>query len=401
MDARFPKAFTPLFQPARTKGFYGGRGAARSWSFAGALVLRAVERNDFRVLCGREYQSSIKDSVHAVLRDTIHRMDLGWRYHITDRSITSDLGGEFIFKGMHHNLEEIKSIEGVDVFWGEEAARFSKDSLEVIRPTIRKEASELWFSWNTGLVDDPIHKELITAKPYDSVIRKVTWKDNPYFPSVLEKERSYMESNDPEAYAHVWDGETLRISEAAIFRKRVKVHSFPTPERTIFYHGADWGFAQDPTCLIRCFITQEEDGPHLWVDQEAYGHEVELDETPALFNKIETAKKWAIKGDGSRPETIRFMQRRGFNITEAKKWPGSVEDGIKHLKAFRCIHIHERCIHMQDEAKFYSYKVDRVTKEILPVVVDAHNHCWDALRYALDNFIKQGDARAIWAALAG
>ena len=159
-----------------------------------------------------------------------------------------------------------------------------------------------------------------------------------------------------------------------------------------FYHGADWGFANDPTTLIRCFI----DGKRLYIDREAWGIGVEIDNTPALFDTIDTARKWPIKADCARPETISYMRRQGFKVSAAKKWAGSIEDGIEFLKTFEII-IHPRCQHTIDEFNHYSYKVDKQTGDILPQIVDANNHLCDSLRYSMDGLIKgkTGD----WSAL--
>lgn len=136
--------------------------------------------------------------------------------------------------------------------------------------------------------------------------------------------------------------------------------------------------------LVRCFILND----CLYVDQEAYGVGVELDETPQLFESIKTSRSFPIKADCARPETISFMRRRGFNISPAKKWQGSVEDGLAVLKSFRKIVIHPRCKHAADEFRLYSYKIDKNNGDILPIIEDKNNHIIDALRYSLDGYIK-------------
>jgi phage terminase large subunit len=168
-----------------------------------------------------------------------------------------------------------------------------------------------------------------------------------------------------------------------VFGGYFRVESFDTPANARFYHGADWGFSSDPTTLVRCFV----DGQNLYIDREAWGIGVEIDKTPALFDTIETSRKWPIKADCARPETISYMRRHGFNVTGAKKWQGSVEDGIEFLKTFDII-VHPRCQHMIDEFNRYSYKQDKLTGDILPIIVDADNHLCDSLRYAMDGLIK-------------
>lgn len=134
----------------------------------------------------------------------------------------------------------------------------------------------------------------------------------------------------------------------------------------------------------------------LWIDMEAFGHGVDMDELPQLMDSIPTARKWPIKADCERPETISYLRKQGFNITEAKKWQGCVEDGITHLRGFKMIHIHERCKRIAQEARLYSYKVDRISGDILPIIIDKHNHGWDATRYALDGYIKRRGGLGVW-----
>jgi len=348
-------------------------------------------------MCVREYQNSISDSVHRLLCDQIERLNLGLWFDVTQTSIRCPYNGtEFLFKGMRQNAMEVKSTEGITRCWYEEAQKASQESLDILIPTIRAPDSELWFSYNPMEEDDPVDKIFVKNTPPDCDIEHVTFRDNPYFPEVLRKEMEHLKATDPVAYEHVWEGGYLRIGEAVIFVKRVSVEDFPEPPYgTRFYYGADWGFANDPTALIRFWIDKEV----LYIDYEAFGHGVELDETAQLFDSVPEARKWPIKADCARPETISYVRRQGFNITAAEKWKGSVEDGIAHLKAYKKIVIHPRCVNMQREARLYSYKVDRVTKEILPIVVDANNHGWDAVRYGLDGVIQRRGGVHQWANL--
>ena len=379
-----PESFEDLFRPYRYKIYYGGRGSGKSWSLAQALILKALQ-GQYKILCAREFQSSISDSVHQLLQTQIGRLGLSVYFDIGKTTITSKTGSSFIFKGLRMNPQEIKSTEGVDLCWVEEAQSVSEESWRVLTPTIRKAGSEIWISFNPLNETDPTYQRFVVNPQPDSIIRKVNWDDNPHFPTVLNAERMHMLRTDPEAYNHVWGGEVLKISNAVIFKGKFEVRPFETPQDVRFYHGADWGFATDPTCLVRCFVQNRT----LYIDREAYGVGVDLDETPALFDAIETSRRWPIKADNARPETISYMKKRGFNIAAATKWQGSVEDGIAHLRSFDRIIIHERCKHTAEEFRLYSYKVDRQTGDVLPIVVDAHNHCIDSLRYALDGLIHR------------
>ena len=387
-----PAAYRHLFVTKRYKGLRGGRGAGRSWLAATALIAHARTSCE-RVLCTREYQTTIRESVHHLLRARIEGLGLAKEFDITDISIRHLRSkSEFIFKGLRYDPQGIKSLEGITKVWIEEARTVSRESLIILDPTLRN-SSEIWATWNPEDSEDAIEAFFADKDETDKVVVTTTWRDNPFFPEDLQKLRAHDEAlakatGDWDAYNWVWEGQFRKISEAAVFRRRVVVEAFETPPGARFFHGADWGFANDPTALIRCYMSGEPDGKHLWIDEEIFGFGVDIDETPALFGRIPTSRAWPIKADCSRPETINYIKRAGFNIVGADKWSGSVEDGIAYLKGFVCIHIHDRCKNMIEEAKLYSYKKDRLTDEVLPVLVDAHNHGWDAVRYALGDYIK-------------
>lgn len=391
MQIDFPAAYEELFRPHRYKVYYGGRGSGKSWNVARALLIRGMQEN-LTILCTREVQNSISDSVHRLLREQIDALNLNDFYRITQNSIYGANGTEFIFKGLKFNVREVKSTEGVNICWCEEAQAISEESWDVLIPTIRQENSEIWVTFNPLDATDPTYKRFIEHQPPEAYVRKVNYDENPFFPDVLRKEAEWTKQRDYEAYLHIWQGEVRRVSNSLIFANRFKVEEFETPKHPRFYHGADWGFAKDPSTLIRCFI----DGKKLYIDREAWGVGVEIDKLPELFDTIETAREWSIKADSARPETISYMRRQHFNIKAAKKWAGSIEDGIEFLKSFDIV-IHPRCVHTIDEFNHYSYKVDKMTNDILPVVVDSFNHCIDALRYSLDGMIKgkTGDWKAL------
>jgi phage terminase large subunit len=395
LKPEIPKPFECLRQPARTKVFYGGRGGAKSWSIARHLVIDAAKRR-LRVLCAREFQSSIADSVHRLLTDQIWALGLQRRYNITQTSITSKCGSQFLFKGLRKSIQEIKSTEGIDICWVEEAQSVTADSWDILIPTIRKEGSEIWISFNPGEEADPTYQRFVVKPPPGAVVRKIGFADNPWFPETLNKERLYLRSIDLDAYDHIWGGNPKTITDAVIFGKRSAVEAFETPADARFFFGADWGFANDPTTLIRSFIKDE----CLFIDQEVFGYGTEIDELPALFDKIPGSRDWPIKADASRPETISYMRRQGFSIGPADKWDGCVEDGITHLKGFKRIVIHERCKRTNEERRLYRYKVDAKTGDVLPVIVDRFNHSWDAIRYSLDGYIQRRGGAGVWARLA-
>jgi phage terminase large subunit len=313
-------------------------------------------------------------------------------FKVTENSIRCyHTGSEFLFAGLHYNVTEIKSMEGVDICWVEEAQAVSKESWEVLIPTIRKENSEIWITFNPQMEDDATYQRFVANPPKNAYVAKVNYIDNPFFPDTLQAEMEFCRDCNPDDYAHIWLGECVHHTEAQIFRGKFEVAGFdvPTAKRTRWFLGADWGFSQDPTAITASFIKDD----CLYIPYEAGGVNIELDEIPRILDSIPNnlAHKWPIKADSARPETISHIRGKGYNISPAKKWGGSVEDGIEHLKNFRKIYIHPRCKNTADEFRLYSYKIDKNNGDILPIIVDKHNHYIDSLRYALDGYIKHNE----------
>ncbi len=667
-----------LSEKKRYKIAYGGRGSAKSWTVARCLILNAL-KSKVRILCTRQLQTSIKDSVHKLLCDSINDLGSNEYFNITRDAITCINGSEFIFKGLQNQTNEIKSMEGINFCWCEEAQSISEDSWQILIPTIRKEDSEIWITFNPDREEDATYQRFVKNTPPDSTIALINYYDNPWFPDVLRKEMEYCKEVDYGKYEHVWLGKTVIDTDAQIYHGKFEMLDFETPENVTFYYGADWGFAClvgntsvqtdkgeipikdikigdkvltregykkvlfsqskgkkevyaldcgygysiiatgdhriytkdgwkrvdelneyeticvtklnlmgkfikgihkvntlitsitkqeknigyiteiygntitgkflkamiftilmamhltmnlktlcallkantqkfitkinsapspknlqqktgiqkkigqkeeknhfkqhkkdgeyaksveknipllmfiknivqqsaekgqtaeqakknifvkfaentflhhlttteklalksvhikrqlltekeevfditvengeffangllvhncDPTALIRCFIKDQ----CLYIDYESGGIGVEFEELPALFDAIPDVRKYEIRSDSARPETISYMTRQGFKTTACPKWKGSVEDGIEYIRSFRRIYVHPRCKHTYEEFKFYSYKQDKNTGDILPIVLDKDNHYLDALRYALNPYIQK------------
>lgn len=381
-----PKVFAPLWQRKRYKGAHGGRGSGKSHAFAEMLVTRAATAKGFRAACVREVQKSLKNSVKLLVEDKIKALGVSHLFEVLEAEIKTPGGGVIMFQGMqNHTADSIKSLEGFDVAWVEEAQSLSQRSLDLLRPTIRKPGSELWFSWNPGKPTDPVDVLLRGENPpQDSVVIQVNWSDNPHLPAELLADLEDDRRRDPDKFLHVWEGHYSLNSEARVFRNW-KVQEFDTPSDAVHRFGADWGFAVDPTVLVRCHV----DGRTLYVDHEVSEVGCEIDKTPALFDRIEGSRKWLIRADSARPETVSYMKRQGFRITPAIKGQGSIEDGVEFLRSFDIV-VHPRCKHVIEELTLYSYKVDDHTGEILPVLDDKNNHTIDALRYALEELRRTG-----------
>lgn len=387
---RIPTArvFEPLLYPSRYKGAYGGRGSGKSHHFA-EKVIQAALTSPKRIVCIREVQKSIKESVKRLLEDKIKALDVGSYFQVLDREIRATNGSLIIFQGMQdHTAESIKSLEGYDIAWVEEAQSLSTRSLRLLRPTIRKEGSELWFTWNPMSADDPIDAFLRGDNvPPDSKVVQANWSDNPWFPSELERERVFDLKYNSATYDHVWEGAYLVNTDAQVFVGKYRVDDFDVQDTWDGpYQGGDFGFSQDPTAAIRCYIA----GDVLFISHEAYRTKLELDDTATFINgKIPSFDRYVTRWDNARPESISYLKRHGLPRSEpVVKWKGSIEDGVQFLRSFREIVIHTRCSDLAREFRLYSYKTDSRTGDIMPVIVDAFNHGIDALRYALTPMMR-------------
>ena len=387
LNINTPRWFIPLLENARYKGAYGGRGSGKSHAFAEYIVERCVMgRTD--VVCLREVQRSLKQSVKKLIEDKIENMGVGTLFTVQhDRIKHNQNGSLIIFEGLaSHTAESIKSLEGFDIAWFEEAQSCSQRSLDLLRPTIRKPGSELLFTWNPSMPTDPIEILLRgNNPPPDAIVEEVNFVNNPWFPDVLREEMEYDKKRDPDKYAHIWLGDYVKNSETRVF-KNWSIEEFEAPADAVHRFGADWGFATDPTVLVRCHIV----GRKLYI-YEAYRVGCEIVDTPELFMSVPEAEKWPLTADNARPETISYMRKHGFpKIRAAVKGPKSVEDGIEWLKSFDIV-VHPRCKKTIDELTLYSYKEDPLTGNVLPLLVDKENHVIDALRYACEGARRAKD----------
>jgi phage terminase large subunit len=376
--------FEPLLAPARYKGAHGGRGSGKSNFFADLMIEENISAKLDNV-CLRETLKSLEFSVKKLLEHKIESMNAGAYFEVQDRRILTKRGGVIIFEGMqNHTAESIKSLEGFGRAWFEEAQAASQKSLDLLRPTIRKPNSEMWFSWNPDDEKDPIEKLLRgDSLPPGAVVVRANYSDNPWLPDVLRDELEYDQSRDSDKFSHVWLGEYRRNSEARIFKNWI-IEEFERPAGTIYRLGADWGYSVDPSTLIRCSL----EGNRLYVDYEAYMIGCEIVNLPDLFDRVPESRKWFIRADSARPETISYMAKNGYpKIQAAQKGKNSIEEGIAFLQSFDIV-VHPRCTHLVDELNTYSYKRDRLTEEILPEIEDKNNHIIDALRYACEGVRK-------------
>lgn len=222
LSAQFPEKLKPLFDPHRYKVLWGGRGGAKSWGVARALLIQGAAK-PLRVLCAREIQRTIADSVHRLLSDQIVALGLEGHYQILEAEIRGANGSSFTFAGLRQqDVGKIKSFEGVDVCWVEEAQTVTKKSWDVLIPTIRKPASEIWLTFNPELDTDDTYVRFVVNTPPDTALINIGWQDNPWFPDTLEKERLHLKRVDPEAYENVWEGRCRSSVEGAIYKREIQ-----------------------------------------------------------------------------------------------------------------------------------------------------------------------------------
>lgn len=394
-----PPKLVDVFAPERGAVQYrcahGGRGSGKSFSFAKVAAVWGYAE-PLRVLCTRDLQVSIKESFHAEIKAAIASEPwLAAHYDVGVDYLRGANGAEFLFRGLRHNTGGIKSLAKIDLTIVEEAEDVPEVSWLALEATVfRQPRSELWAVWNPRLDGSPVDLRFRKNPPANALVAEMNHWDNPFFPEGLETlRRREQERLDPATYAHVWEGAYLTNSDAQVLAGKVRVAEFrPGKDWDGPYHGLDYGFSQDPSAAVKLWVHDA----RLWVEYEAGKAGLEIDQTaPFLRAKIPGIENHIIRADSARPESTSYLKRNGLpRIVSVEKWPGSVEDGVAHLRSYAEIVIHPRCVETIREARLWSYKVDRLTGDVLPVLVDANNHYWDAARYALAPIIQRRDAGA-------
>lgn len=403
IDAPIPEKLMPLWDDWwRWFVAYGGRGAAKSRSVARVLLCKATQR-EARWLCAREFQKSVDESVKALLEHELERLRIRHLWVVRDTYLYCPrTNSEFIFEGLHLNVNGIKSLEGLDGAWVEEAEGVTHKSWEVLIPTVRKKGSQIIVTFNTGDEKDETYRRLVLNPPPRSVVVKVNYYHNPWFMETeLNDERLYLKRVDPDAYANVWLGLPRKRSASQVLNGKWRIGTdaeFTDIEQLIGnnpMYGADWGFAADPTTLVRCRLV----GARLYITHEIYRNKLENNDITMEFLKVPGAGTHVIRGDSARPETIAYLNRGQeetltrpavppLMVEGVEKGPGSVEEGVAFLRGLEEIIIHPRCVHAIEEARMWSYKVDKKTNDIQPELEDGNDHIWDGVRYALQPIIK-------------
>ena len=389
--AEFPIKLQCLFEPKRYKVLYGGRGGAKSWGIARALLILAA-KNPTRVLCAREFMTSMRDSVHKLLSDQIQALGLLGFYEITQNSIRGKNGSEFSFVGLKNNVANVKSYEGVDLCWVEEAQSVSRMSWDVLIPTIRKEKSEIWISFNPELETDETYQRFVINQQENSIVQKVNWSDNPWFPDTLREEKDALKLRDPQAYNVVWEGLCRQTVDGAVFAREMQVaeldgritrvlYDATKPVHAIFDLGwsdatAIWflQFVGMETRLIRYLEGNQQTMSEYLAKMQTFGY---IYDTLWLPHDAENK---TLAGNGRSIEEI--VRASGYKTRIIPKTP--IMDSINAARTiFRnCWFDRDNCHEGLQCLRHYRYDVDPETKQFSKTPVhDQYSHGADAFRY--------------------
>lgn len=390
LRAQTPRKLGFLFQPARYKVAYGGRGGAKSWNFARALLVLGRSR-PLRIVCAREIQESIQDSVHKLLSDQIVALGLEAFYAIQKTTILGANGSEFLFVGLRQqDVHKIKSLEGADIVWVEEAQAVSERSWSILTPTIRKPGSEIWVSFNPELDTDPTYLRFVVNPPEGAVVCQINWDDNPWFPAELERERQDLKRRDPASYENVWEGRCRRAVEGAVYAREIEdVHRegrlCRVPYDPILRVHTVWDLGWNDAMAI-AFVQRA--GSELRIIDYIEDSHKRLDEYVAMLNERKyiygrdyiphDGKAADIKSGKSSEEVLRNLGRRVVVMAR-----DDVEEGIKAARlAFpRCVFDQTKAARLVDHLKRYRRHVSSTTNEPGAPVHDEHSHGADVFRY--------------------
>jgi phage terminase large subunit len=391
VKAEFPKKLQFLFQPCRYKVLYGGRGGAKSWGVARALLIQAAA-TPLRVLCAREFQNSITESVHHLLQAQIEALGFESFYEIQNSTIKGANGSEFVFAGLRNNPTKIKSFEGVDRVWVEEAQTVSKSSWEVLIPTIRREGSEIWLTFNPELESDETYQRFVKNPPSDAVVVKINWQDNPWFhETTLPGEKDELKRKDPDAYLNIWEGNCRVTLDGAIYARELRqaqedgrIRSVPYDATKQVHTFFDLGWADNTSIwfaqnvnnelrLIDFYTNNQMPIQHYVSVLQGKGYVYGVDWLPHDARAKE-------QGTGRSIEEIMRGLGRNVRITPML----SIADGINAARTVfnRCYFDEQRCAEGLQSLRHYRYDVDPDTKQFSSKPLhDYHSHAADAFRY--------------------
>lgn len=390
----------PYFEAARFKAAHGGRACGKSHAFAEMMLARMIVDPSLQCVCIRRFRSSLTNSVLLLLKNKVAA--LGWDeyFEVQQTQIKRKGGRGFIaFIGMQdHNATSIKGYEGFGIAWVDEAAEIDQYSLDLLIPTLRSEGAETWFTWNPDQDSDPVdaffRQEPI---PSNSIVRGISFKDNPFLTETSKDDEQRDLASDPEKHSWIWLGGYNTKSDAVVFAGKWRVGEVDTTRWDGPYYGADWGFANDPTAAVEIWAS----GNQIYISRESYAYRLETDRIAQRWRQdIPGMEDHVIRADSARPESISLVSRNGFpQLTACEKWKNCAEDGVDWLRGYEIL-VNSSCENMQTELKRYRYKQNK-GGDVLAQLMDSDNHLIDSVRYGCQPLIRNkgrqyGESRAYW-----
>ena len=394
MNVEFPAKLQCLFKPKRLKVLHGGRGSGKSWAVARALLILGTQK-PLRILCAREIQKSIKDSVHRLLVDQIQVMNLGAFYDVLETELRGKNGTLFLFAGLaQHTVESIKSFEGVDIVWPEEAQVVTKRSWDVLTPTIRKDGSEIWITLNPDMETDETYTRFVLNRAdesQDAFVVQMNWRDNPWFPLVLEKEREDTLRRDPENYENIWEGKPRRVSLGAVYlheiealyeEKRVRQVPYDPLLKVHTVWDLGWndamtiGFWQRSGAELRCIDYIEES--HRTLDY----YVAQIEKRPFRWGTDFIPHDGRARNTQTGKSTEEALKAMGRNVTVLPQL--DIEEGIKSARMIfpRVYFDQDKTGRLLECLKRYRRVVSAQTGEPSSPLHDEFSHGADMFRYA-------------------
>lgn len=389
--ARFPPKLKFLFEPARYKVLYGGRGGSKSWGVARALLILGMQQK-LLILCTREFQNSIADSVHKLLSEQIEDLSLSSFYAAQKDTIVGANGTEFIFKGLRHNINSIKSFEGVDIVWCEEAHTISKTSWATLIPTIRKDTSEIWITFNPLLSTDETFERFVTNPPNTAVVKKINHSDNPWFPEVLRKEMEDLKIKDRDSWLNVWEGHCRVTLTGAIYAKEIRdametgrIMNVPYDKMVPVHTFWDLGFF-DSTAILFAQMC----GFELHIIDYLEVQQTTVDDIVKILQgkgyvygddwlPHDAQAKTLASGGRTIEQLLRALNRKVRIVPKL-----SIADGINAARMMfpNCYFDNGKCSDALQALRHYRYDVDEETGMFSKAPLhDQYSHCADAFRY--------------------
>jgi len=391
MQINIPDKLIPLFtSKARFNVIYGGRASSKSHSVARLLILKALKEKCL-ILCTRHIQKSIAASSYSLLVKIIHEYELNQYFTIVENEIRCNrTGAKFIFMGLWMNLDNIKSLEGVNYCWLEEGSAVTHDALRVLIPTIRAENSQFYITFNPNLLSDPIYDMFITHKRDDALIKKINWDQNPFLSDTMKKEIEHMKETSPDLFDWVYGGNIRTTTEATILHN-IEIEDFEIDESRQMFYGCDYGHI-DPTVLTQCYIYDNQ----LFICNEFYKTRLDPEQIKQAFINIEWIRGKNVIADSARPEISKMLNSTGrFMFTGAKKNIGQHQkvgnfkfSMAMFLQQFNKIHIHKsNCPNGAIEFLGWNWDQDK-NGNMLDIVRDGADHVVDSVIYSLERPAK-------------